>query len=264
MEAQLVEYVRGLREKRFHVTHKMLWAQARRAFEERVTDEPERFEGVTFTASCGWCNGFCDWHKLAIQARTTVGSEPASALSRQERRKHRKYALRGIIGCDEKPVWFENVGYCTINTVGAREVTIRSTGHDKTWCTVMLTGKADGTRCKPLVVFKRARPMQGLQGKFRNLAITYSSNGWMNEQLTHIHIDLVIGQLSLAQLPFAQLSFAPRLLVWDAYRCNIMDSTKVKLRTCKVDMAVIPGGCTKFLQRMCLGTRPSRGVIYPL
>ena len=136
------------------------------------------------------------------------------------------------------PVWFENIGNRTIDAVGAREVTIWSTGHDKMRCTVMLTGKADGTWCKPLVVFKRVRPMQGLQEKYRNLAITYSSNGWMNEQLTHIYIDRVIGQLS----------FAPRLLVWDAYRCHIMDSTKVKLKTCQVDTAGIPGGCTKFLQ----------------
>lgn len=69
----------------------------------------------------------------------------------------------------------------------------------------MLTGRADGTRCKPLVVFKRIRPVQGLQDKFRNLVITYSSNGWLN-QLTHLFIDKVI----------CRLSIAPRLLIWDA------------------------------------------------
>ena len=71
----------------------------------------------------------------------------------------------------------------------------------------MLTRKAGGTRCKPLVVFNRIRPLQGLQEKFSNLVIAYSSNGWMNEELTHLYLDRVIGQLS----------FAPRLLVWDAY-----------------------------------------------
>ena len=143
--------------------------------------------------------------------------------------------MSAIIGCDETPVWFGNR---TLETGGSRKVTIRSTGHDKMRCTVMLTGKADGTRCKPMVVFKRIRPVQGLQDKYRNLVICYSFNGWMNEELTHTFIEKVIGRLS----------FDARLLVWDAYCCHIMVSTKTKVRQSKVDMAVIPGGCTKFLQ----------------
>ena len=38
--------------------------------------------------------------------------------------------------------------------------------------------------------------------------------------------------------------FSRRLLVWDAYKCHIQDSTKRLLTKLKTDVAVIPGGCT--------------------
>ena len=150
--------------------------------------------------------------------------------------KRNKSSLCTIYGCDETPVWFENVGNCTINSVGARRITIRSTGHDKLRGTVMLAGKADYTRCRHIVMFKRIQPVQGLQEKFSNLVIAYSSNTRRNEELPHLYIGRVIGWLS----------FAPRLRVWNAYGWHVMDSTTSKVKSCQV--AVIPGVCTKFLQ----------------
>ncbi len=34
----------------------------------------------------------------------------------------------------------------------------------------------------------------------------------------------------------------------DSFRCHISDQTKEELRRLKIDSAVIPGGCTKFIQ----------------
>ena len=98
--------------------------------------------------------------------------------------------------------------------------------------------KADGTKCKPFVIFKRKRPVARLQEKFPGLVISYSDNGWMNESLTLQYLERVIGPLC----------FGKRLLVWDAYRCHLVATVKDRLTQYKVDAAVIPGGCTKFLQ----------------
>jgi hypothetical protein len=60
----------------------------------------------------------------------------------------------------------------------------------------------------------------------------------MDDELTAEYLDRVLGQ-SL---------FSQRLLIWDAFRCHISSSTKKKLRQLNIHTAVIPGGCTKFIQ----------------
>ena len=43
--------------------------------------------------------------------------------------------------------------------------------------------------------------------------------------------------------------FTPhRLLVWDSFKCHVGKDTKDSLKKLKVDQAVIPGGCTGFIQ----------------
>ena len=46
-----------------------------------------------------------------------------------------------------------------------------------------------------------------------------------------------------------KFSFTPRLLAWDAYRGHISAATKAELKCgYNVTTAVIPGGCTKYIQ----------------
>ena len=43
--------------------------------------------------------------------------------------------------------------------------------------------------------------------------------------------------------------FTPQcILIWDSFKCCISDDTKAVLRKMKVQQAVIPGGCTGFIQ----------------
>jgi len=69
--------------------------------------------------------------------------------------------------------------------------------------------------------------------------VTTSVNGWMNEQLTIDYLRSVLGKLT----------FKKRILVWDAYRCHISEATKNEMKCgYNITTAVIPGGCTKYLQ----------------
>ena len=43
-------------------------------------------------------------------------------------------------------------------------------------------------------------------------------------------------------------SFKPRLLRWDPYECHIEDTIKKSLATNKIDIVIVPGGCTKYVQ----------------
>ena len=37
-------------------------------------------------------------------------------------------------------------------------------------------------------------------------------------------------------------------MVWDAYKCHVSEAVKAECRRMKLEMAVVPGGCTKFVQ----------------
>jgi hypothetical protein len=103
----------------------------------------------------------------------------------------------------------------------------------------MLTARSDGTKLKAMVLLPRKKSDKKIDAAFgKKLVLVYEGTVWMNDQLTGIYLDRVFGQ-SL---------FGKRLLVWDSFRCHISVDTKRKLRNLKIHTAVIPGGCTKFLQ----------------
>ena len=61
----------------------------------------------------------------------------------------------------------------------------------------------------------------------------------MNQSLTDAFIDEVLGQSLFRQ---------PRLLIWDSFRCHVSNETKSHLKKLGVLSAVIPGGCSKYVQ----------------
>ena len=60
----------------------------------------------------------------------------------------------------------------------------------------------------------------------------------MNDLLTDHYLQKIIGHLS----------FSKCLLVWDAYKYHASEATKADLGRLKLDTAVVPEGCTKFIQ----------------
>ena len=92
---------------------------------------------------------------------------------------------------------------------------------------------------KPYVVFKGRgiRLIKDLE-KIPGIVVQFSTNGWRNDSLTCDYLKRVIGHLT----------FNERLLVWDAYRCHTSEATRRELDKFKIHAAVIPGGCTKFIQ----------------
>ena len=76
--------------------------------------------------------------------------------------------------------------------------------------------------------------------KRNDILVTYSDNGWFNQGLTQKWLQKVLGTTL----------FGHRLLIWDAFKCHISDATKDLLKQMKIDVIVVPGGCTKFLQTL--------------
>lgn len=241
----MLSFVEDLRAKKLRVTNKMICREGKRIWQS-LRDEAPELE-AEFKASAGFAHRFNERNNFVYRRRTTVAQKlPQDYVPKivsfvchiRRLRQQQKYNMCDIIGCDETPVWFEGVGATTINRCGAKDVAVLTTGHEKMRCTVMLSAKADGKKLKPFVVLKRKRPLVELEKQFPGIVIAYSENGWMNESLTAEYLRRVIGSFY----------FKRRLLVWDSYRCHIMNSIKQQLVRMKVDTAVVPAGCTKFVQ----------------
>ena len=68
--------------------------------------------------------------------------------------------------------------------------------------------------------------------------MNFSENGWMNDGSTAVYLHSILGSLS----------FSKRLLVWDGYKCHTSEATRRETNRLKLHTAVVPGGCTKFIQ----------------
>jgi len=141
---------------------------------------------------------------------------------------------------DETPVWADMVSNTTVNKTGQKDVTLKTTGHEKVRVTVCLAAKADGTKLRPFIVFGGAkRESAALNNEYKNKCVVApSANGWMNEQLTIQWCKEIVGSFA----------FRKRLLVWDTFEAHMTDEVKLSLKGMKVESALVPGGCTKYIQ----------------
>jgi hypothetical protein len=144
-----------------------------------------------------------------------------------------------IIACDETPIWLDFVSDTTVNRTGAKEVSVITTGHEKTKLSVMLAAKSNGVKLKPHIVINRVRPIDGLKKLSHKIHVTYAKKSWFDDDVTE---DFLI---NVVKRDFFKKK---RLLVWDSFRCHISESTKKVLKQLNVDIAVIPRGTTKYIQ----------------
>ena len=117
---------------------------------------------------------------------------------------------------DETPVWCDMVSETTIDATGKKTITLKTTGREKSRVSVCLAAKADGTKLKPMVLFKGAkREVAALNQEFKRRAVVATSaNAWINTELTKVWIDSVLGSFF----------FDRGLLAWDSFECHIEES----------------------------------------
>lgn len=72
----------------------------------------------------------------------------------------------------------------TVDQVGVRIVSIRTTGADKRHLTVVLACTASGELLPPMLIFKGKRALKGLKYP-RGWINTIQEKGWMNEQFMY-------------------------------------------------------------------------------
>ena len=127
---------------------------------------------------------------------------------------------------DETPMCFDMPGAQTIDTKGKKTVFVRTTGHEKTHFTVVLSCLADGTKLRPMIIFKRKTLPKG--EKFPNgVLIHCHPKGWMDESGVIMWHERV-----WCNRPGGLLK-KNSLLVWDQFRGHLTESVKTALAQAK-------------------------------
>lgn len=168
--------------------------------------------GEEFKVSCGWLEKFFTRNGLCFRRKTTEAQKDLSHLVDilvsyvlQIRRLKRtfNYADANAIAMDETAVLKDMLSSTTVDKVGSKTVSIKTTGQEQEKVTVCLAAKADGTKFKLFMVFTAGkRECAALNKQFRDKCIIKSNvNGWMNEQLTEEWIDSVVGRSQFGRRP---------------------------------------------------------------
>ena len=190
-------------------------------------------------------------NKLVLRQKTKICQRLPADLEEKitsfqrfviKERKSHSYPLSQIGNMDETPVFFYLPSNRTVDCVGSKTVSVRTTGHEKTHFTTVLACMADGTKLPPMVIFKRkTMPKE----KFPvGVIVHVHQKGWMDTDGMLIWL-----QKAWGRRPGGGMVNTKSLLVWDQFRAHLVD--KVRQRTNKVHnthIAVIPGGLTSILQ----------------
>ena len=232
MENELSEWVLDLRSNGLIVT--------RLAIRARALQIAPKYNFPNFKASAGWCTRFMDQSRLTLRQKTHIAQKLPKDIDEKvhnffafviKEQKRLDFALKNIINMDEMPMHFDMPGNTTVNKVGSKIVSVKTTGHERQHFTVVLACQAHGKKICPMVIFKRKNmPKETFPP---GVVVKVHPKGWIDEVFM--------------RRPGGLLK--PRsLLVWDMFRAHCCDSVKEKLKEYRTRQAVIPGGCTSVLQ----------------
>ena len=225
VEEALFSWIAEMRGRNLRVSCRMIMVKAKdlSAFDE-------------FRASRGWLELFSKRKGLSLRHKTTVcQAVPSDCIQkladfiiylRRLQRSH-EYEHDAIYAMDETACWMDMPSDTTIDLVGAQSVPLKTTGHEKDHYTVVLTARAYGKKMKPLIVFKgKGTHLMKQLAQITGVVVCFSSNGWMNDELTIEYLHKVLGQLTFT---------TKRLLIWDAYRCHTSAAVRAecdRMRVC--------------------------------
>lgn len=141
---------------------------------------------------------------------------------------------------DETPMNFDMPPSSTVHPTGDKTVMIKTTGNEKNHFTVILSCLADGTKLKPMIIFKRkTMPKETIPPQ---VLVHVHEKGWMDENGMKIWIDKVW------KCRPGGLLKPKSLLCYDMFKAHLVDSIKKRLEDHNTDVAIIPAGLTSQLQ----------------
>lgn len=205
--------------------------------------------GIQLKASRGWCENFMKRHSLYLRRKTTVCQKmPEDFLEKiaeyqcfvKAFHQKNRYVLGQIGNADETPICFDMPRNYTVNMKGAKQVIVKTTGHEKTRVTVMLCVTADGEKLPPYVILNRKTvPKKDFHS---GVIVRAQSNAWMTSEL-------MVDWLKSVWETRKDVS-SRSMLILDAFRGHLTDEVKARIKDKTSDLVVIPGGLTSKLQSL--------------
>lgn len=102
---------------------------------------------------------------------------------------------------------------------------------------MLLASRADGTKLRPLVIFKGSKPKKN-PPTVNGVDIAYTENGWIDEGTITMWMRRAIGYLRSDRT----------LLIWDTYAAHMTERVRNEAVKCHTDLVYVPGGCTGLVQ----------------
>ncbi|XP_077109885.1 uncharacterized protein LOC143766246 isoform X2 [Ranitomeya variabilis] len=248
LETELHKWVMDCRQNGYCVTRMEIRLRAL----QMAKDDKLKAPGIeNFAASAGWCTRFMNRFDLCLRQRTKISQKLPKDLDEKlmsfhsfiiNQRRNHNYDLGDIGNMNETLMTFDLPSNRTGSRLRNRTILPRTTENEKKHFTVVLSCLANGTKLRPVVIFKRKTLPKNVKFPPR-ITVCAHIKGWMDEDETKKWLeDIWNGR------PGAALKKKPSLLVWDMYRAHTSDEIKTLAKSSEVTLAVIPSGLTSVLQ----------------
>jgi hypothetical protein len=170
------------------VSGECIKAQARSLFSEEYPDKTSD----KFNASNGCLDRFIKRHKLACRTVTTQGKkipDDAKTLANhfltfvaQKMTEQGITLSKHVANIDETLLWFDLPNSKSYDFRDIKTVKAKTTGHEKLRYTAVLSAMANGTKLKPMIIFKNLKHVpEGVISK--DVLITVAKGGSMTTGL---------------------------------------------------------------------------------
>jgi hypothetical protein len=205
-----------------------------------------------FKASRHWVTNFMRRNGFSLRRMTNLTTLTDDQLL-QRAVDYMKYLqskkdslnLQRTLLMDETAVYFEDARTQTVDLTGRRHVIMKSTGFASMRVTVVAAVWADGRKAPPMVIHKTTsnviRPITRSNGP---IFAAYQKKAWVDSDLLIKWIDMM----------FPAIDTSPgKCIVWDSCRAHISNKVKEHCRARRIELIVIPGGLTPYLQAGDIG-----------
>lgn len=244
LEDSLADYIKELRINQLPVSSDIVKAKALQ-LARQYNIPRDRFK-----ASRSWIQKFFKRKGFSLRRRTSICQKLPESYEEKliafqrfviNLRLSHDYLLGQMGNADQTPIFFDMPSNYTVESTGAKQVRIITSGNEKNRVTAMLCCTADGHKLSPYLIFKRKTVPVNIAFP-DNVIVRAQQKGWMDNDLMIDWIDSV-----WRKRPGASLGVRS-MLVLDSFRCHISDRVKEKLAACHTDLVVIPGGMTSQIQ----------------
>ncbi|CAI5769472.1 pogo transposable element with KRAB domain [Podarcis lilfordi] len=241
LDVAMKEWITNHRNNGFTVSTEMIIYEAKHiAVEKGIHD---------FTGSPSWCYRFMKRCGLAMRTKTRIAQKMPEEYESKilsfhkfvtDARKRNGFEIGQTGNMDEVLLTSDVPSNRTVDLKGAKTIAVKTSGHEKTHYTVVLSCCADGTKLSPMLIFKRKTfPKEVIP---REIVVHVHEKGWMDENGMKVWVEKV-----WSKRPGGLLKKSA-LLVLDQFRAHISETTNKCFKEAKTHLAVIPGGLTSQLQ----------------